>query len=169
LGYLDSWKVLEEMVADFRENRVPIPEQIINDLKSARTLIKVLNADPSKNETVQKVEECFFKVESYLGSEGEKIFGKDYVEKWIRRLNEAGKKPPDDKEEENRFFPGVPREQRWIRVKLSAELTEENVKSLAKSSKLSFNVQDGYMIVYGEDEHVKKFVRKMARMFKTKT
>ena len=168
MGYLDSWKVLEEMVADFRERRISVPEGIINDLKSARTLIKVLNADPSNNEMVQKVEECFFRVESYFGSEGEKIFGREYIEEWIQRLDEAGKKPSQDEEEENRFLSGIPREQKWVRIKLSAELTEKKVKALAQESKLSLNVQDDYVIVYGEDEHVKRFVRKMATAFKAK-
>jgi hypothetical protein len=164
MGYLAVWKVLEEMILEFRKRGITIPTEVMNNLKSARTMIKILKADPSRGETMQKIEEYLSNVESYLISEGQKKFGVEYVDKWLKKLDEAGMRFPDLEEEETRFVPGLPREQKWIRVKPSAELPMEKLKLLAKELNLSCELQrDGYLLVYGEDESLKEFVKKMAK------
>ena len=169
MDYFSSWKVLEEMIAEFRKKGITIPAEAMNDLKSAKTLINVLKADTSHSDTIQKIEEYLFNVESYLASEGQKAFGTKYIEEWLKRLDEAGKKP-SEKEEETRFIPGIPRDQKWIRVKPTNELSVQKLKKMAKDSELAFNVQkDGYLIVYGEDERIKEFVKKMATKYGLKT
>ncbi len=162
MGYSAAWKVLEEMITDFRKRGLTVPADIISDLRSAKTLINVLKADPSRIETRQKIEKYLHTVESYLVSEGQKRFGADYVDEWLKRLNKASKKVFEE-EEETRFIPGLPREQKWIRVKPSDELSMEKIKELADELSLSCDVQnDGCLLVYGEDERVKGFVKKMA-------
>jgi hypothetical protein len=162
LGYLSAWKVLEEMIVDLRKKGMAVPAKIMNDLKSARTLINVLKADSTQMETTQRIEEYLTNVESYIVSEGQKGFGTKYVEEWLKRLDAAGKKPFEE-EGETRFIPGVPREHKWIRVKPSAELSIEKLKKLTGDLTLSFNVQkDGSLLVYGKDERIKEFVRKIA-------
>lgn len=164
MGYLAVWKVLEEMTTDFRRRGVTVPSNVIDDLKYARTLINVLKADPSRLETVKKIEECLNNVESYLISEGQR-FGDKYVEEWIRKLEEASRRIDED-EGVSRFVPGLPREQRWVRVKPSEEMPLETLKSLAEDLNLSHEVQsDGYLLVYGEDQRVKEFVKKMATKY----
>jgi hypothetical protein len=163
MGYLAAWKVLEEMILEFRKRGITIPVEVMDNLKSARTMIKILKADPSRGETMQKIEEYFSNVESYMISEGQKKFGVEYVDKWLKKLDEASLRFPDLEEEETRFVPGLPREQKWIRVKPSAELPMEKLKLLAKELNLSCELQrDGYLLVYGEDECLKEFVKKMA-------
>ena len=167
MGYLAVWKVLEEMMTDIRRKGVQIPANIFNDLKYARTLIDILKADPSKLDTSQKIEECLSDVESYLISEAQK-FGDKYVEEWIRKLENAYGKTDEDAIF-SRFVPGLPREQRWIRVKLSDEMSVETLRALAEELKLFSEVQmDGYLLVYGEEEHIKQFVKKMATLYGSK-
>jgi hypothetical protein len=164
MGYLAVWKVLEEMILEFRKRGITIPTEVMDNLKSARTMIKILKADPSRGETMQKIEEYLSNVESYLISEGQKKFGVEYVDKWLKKLDEASMRFPDLEEEETRFVPGLPREHKWIRVKPSAELPMEKLKLLAKELNLSCELQgDGYLLVYGEDESLKEFVKKMAK------
>ncbi|MGQ9530514.1 MAG: DUF2096 family protein [Candidatus Bathycorpusculaceae bacterium] len=164
MGYLAVWKVLEEMILEFRKKGVSVPTEVMDDLKSAKTMIKILKADPSRGETMQKIEEYISNVESYLISEGQKNFGVEYVDKWLKKLDEASMRIPDLEEKETRFVPGLPREQRWIRVKPSAELPIEKLKMLAKESNLSYELQsDGCLLVYGKDESLKEFVKKMAK------
>jgi hypothetical protein len=164
MGYLAVWKVLEEMILEFRKRGITIPAKVMDNLKSARTMIKILKADPSHGETMQKIEEYLSEVESYLISEGQKNFGAEYVDKWLKRLDEASMRIPDLEEEETRFVPGLPREQRWIRVKPSAELPIEKLKALAEESNLLCELQsDGCLLVYGEGERLKEFVKKMAK------
>jgi hypothetical protein len=170
MNYLAAWKVLEEMITDFRRRGIGVPTEIMSDLRSAKTLINVLKADPSRVDTSQKVDEYLLNVESYLVSEGQKMFGSGYVEEWLKRLDEASKKMLEKEEEETKLIPGVPREHKWIRVKPSTELPIEKLKKLAEESHLSCNVQnDGCLLVYGEDGRIKEFIKKMATKYGFKT
>jgi len=170
MGYLAVWKIQEEMVADFRKRRKTIPEKTMNDLKLARTLIKMLKANTNQEDTIQKIETYLTNVESYLVSEGEKLYGTKYVDEWLKRLNEASKKKTEPEQEETRFVPGLPRGQKWVRVKPSTELPAEKVKMLAEKSGLLYKMQsDGNLLVYGKDEQVKNFVKKMATEHRLKT
>jgi len=163
MGYSAAWKVLEGIITDFRKKGLKVPADIISDLRSAKTLINILRADPSRIDTSQNIEKYLRIVESYLVSEGQKRFGADYVDECLKRLNEANKKV-FEKEEEKPFIPRLPREQKWIRVKPSHELPMEKIKELADELSLSCDVQnDGCLLVYGEDERVKVFVKKMAK------
>lgn len=168
MGYLSLWKVLEEMITDFRKRGMSVPAEVINDLRSAKTLINVLKADPSNLNTRQRIEDHLLSVESYLISEGHKAFGTSYVEEWLKRLNEAGEEVSEG-EESMRFIPGVPRGCSWIRIKPLAEIPLKKLKALAEESHLSYKVQnDGYLLVYGEDEFLREFVRKMASKYRLK-
>jgi hypothetical protein len=129
MGYLAVWKVLEEMITDFRKKGVAVPSNIFDDLKYARTLINVLRADPSRLETSQKIEECLNNVESYLISEGQR-FGDKYIEEWLRKLDEADRKI-DEEESVSRFVPGLPKEQRWVRVKPSEKMPNKRFESFS--------------------------------------
>lgn len=164
MGYLSAWRVLEEMIAEFRKKGISIPSEVMNDLKSAKTLINVLKTDPSCVETSQKIEEFLMKVEAYLASEGQKKFGAEYVEAWLAKVDEAIQKPHEEEEEtETRFIPGLPREQKWVRVKPSPELPVEKLKRLAEELSLSYEMQkDGFLLVYGEDARIKDFIKKAA-------
>jgi hypothetical protein len=164
MGYLSAWTVLEEMVTEFRKKGIAIPIDVMSDLKSAKTLINILKADPTCIETSQKIEELLMKVESYLISKGQKKFGAKYIEAWLKKLDEAIGKPREEEEEaETRFIPGLPREHKWVRVKPSADLPIEKLKRLAEESNLSYAVQnDGYLLVYGEETRIKDFIKKVA-------
>jgi hypothetical protein len=170
MGYLAAWKVLEEMIADFRKKGVSISAEIMNDLRSAKTLINILKADPSYTETSKKIEEYLLKVESRLISEGQRLFGVDYVQEWLKRLDEAVGKPFEEEEKATRFVHGVPKGYKWVRVKPSAELPIEKLETLAKESNLSYKVQnDGCLLVYGEAESMKDFIKKMTTKHGLKT
>lgn len=161
MGYLASWKVLEELIADLKKKGIPIPTDIMNDLKAAKTLINVLRADPTCVDTSQKIEQYLVNVESFLVSQGQR-FGNKYVEEWLKRLEKASA-ALDEEESETRFVTGIPRGQKWIRVAPSPELPTEKLKKLAEQSKLSHETQsDGYLLVYGEDQQIKEFVKKIA-------
>jgi hypothetical protein len=169
MGHLAVWKVLEEMVTDFKKKQVAVPADIIGDLKSAKTIIKILKADPACGENVQKIDEYLTNVESYLISEAQKKFGQEYVDEWLQRINEAGRKTVDEQEETN-FVSGVTGEREWIRLTPTEELPLEKLKTLAKESNLSCKVQDNeHLIVLGPDAVLKDFVKKIAAKQKLRT
>jgi len=163
MGYLVVWKVFEEMITDFRKKGLAVSEEAMTDLKSARTLINVLEADPSYGDTVQKIEGYFSDLESYLVSEGEKKFGTEYVDAWLRRLSEARSRIFEEEKKKARFVHGIPREHKWICIKPVAELPVEKLRKLINESNLSYTVQeDGRLLVYGGDEQIREFVKKIA-------
>jgi hypothetical protein len=169
MGYVAVWKVLEEMITDFRRKRLAVPSQVMEDLKSAKTLLKILKAEPSRGEHIQKIDVYLGNVESYLVSQGQKTFGIEYVDEWMEKVDNASREIYDEEEKESRFIPGVPRHQKWIRVASSNDLPTEKVRAIADEMKLSHMAQkDGSLLVYGEDETIKNFVKKMASKYAAK-
>ena len=163
MGYIAVWNVLEEMVTDFKKNQVAVPADIIGDLKSAKTIIKILKADPACGENAQKIDGYLTNVEVYLISEGQRKFGQGYVDEWLQKINEAGRKMVDEQEEETSFVSGVTGEGKWIRLTPTEDLSLEKLKALAKESNLSYKVQGKeHLIVLGSDAILKDFVKKIA-------
>ncbi len=162
MSHLAVWKVLEEMIIEFRKKGLPVPVTVMNDLKSARTMIKIVNVDEGRGETIQKIEEYLGNVESYLVTEAQEKFEPEYIDEWLRRLEEASCETCEKKEKETRFISGLPRDQKWIRVEPLASLPPEKLKQLAEETNLSSSAQeDGRLLVYGKAEDIKEFVKKM--------
>ena len=84
-------------------------------------------------------------------------------------MEKASREAREEEHDEARFVSGLPREQKWIRVKPSAELPVERLKVLAEGSKLSHKSQDdGSFLVYGEEGRVRDFVKKMTTKYGVK-
>jgi hypothetical protein len=134
----------------------------MTDLKSAKLMINISQAEGSTGEVTQKVEEYLANVEGYLITEAEKTFGSERVDEWLRRLEAAICEVCEVKEEKDKFILGVPRDQKWIRVEPIGNLTSERLQQIAKESNLSVNPQkDGRLVVYGRPEDIKEFLKKM--------
>jgi len=170
MGYFAVWKMLERMVTDFKKKGAIVPAEITDDLKSARTIIKIVQADPTCVENAQNIEQYLGKIEIYLISEGERRFGRAYVDEWLTRIDQASRKTPDDEEEKVRFISDLPREQKWIRLEPSAEMPLDKLVALADESNLSHKVQtDGHLLVHGPEKLLKDFVKKISADYKSKS
>jgi hypothetical protein len=162
MGYLAIWKVLEEVITEFRKKQLPIPERVMNDLKAAITMIKIVNADSGHGENSLKIEEYLGSVEAYLVTEAQKHFAPEHIDNWLKRLEQANCEICEETAEETRFIAGVPRDQKWIRVEPLDNLPTEKLKQLAEETNLSTSTQkDGRMLIYGQTEDLKEFVKKM--------
>ncbi|MGD8565452.1 MAG: DUF2096 family protein [Candidatus Bathyarchaeota archaeon] len=167
MGYLEVWKVLEDIIVDFRKKEITIPKNIMADLRHVKTLINVLQADPDCLDTRKKVEDRLHEVESYLVSEAQIKFGSKYVEALLVKLDIAIKKTGDKDEQETRFVSGLPRKHRWIRVRISAELPIKHLKSIIENLGLSYRETDGEsLLVYGADQQIKELITKMKEDYK---
>jgi len=168
MGYTSVWKILEEMLIELRQKELPIPPPIMDDLKSAKTVIRMLT-DDDRAENIQKIEQYLLNVESYLVTEGQKRFGQDYVDKWLNRIDKASRETHDEEPKRTRFVPGVQRQQKWIRVAPSKELPVETLRNIAEKTGISCKVQeDGSLLAFGEEQNIKDFVKKMALKYKPK-
>jgi hypothetical protein len=167
MGYQAVWKVLEEIIIEFRKKGVATPQSVMNDLKSAKVLMKIMDASQKdRGETAPKIEQYLGSVEAYLITEAQKIFEPARIDEWLRRLEEASCNTCAVREEEGKekaeFVSGVPRDQKWIRVEPITTLPLEKLKQLAEKQNLSSRLQeDGRLLVYGKAEDIKAFVKEM--------
>ena len=104
MSHTATWKVLEDMMVELRRKGVAIPSNVINDLRSAKLMITISEAEGSRGEASQKVEEYLGSVESYLVTESQKAWRPETVDQWLRRLEEANAETCEEKMEENKFM-----------------------------------------------------------------
>jgi hypothetical protein len=167
MGYAAAWKVLEEMLIELRRKDLTIPPSVMEDLKSAKTVTRMLT-DDNRAENVEKIERYLLNVESFLVSEAQRKFGLEYADLWLKRIDKANRIQYEE-QRTIRFIPGVPRQKKWIRVSSSEELPLEKLKEMAEKMSLSYKVQkDDSLLVLGEEKSIKDFVKKMALKYKAK-
>jgi hypothetical protein len=157
-------RVLEEMIIEFRKKGLAVPQNVLDDIKSARVLMKVEEADDrGRGETSPKIDEFLGSVEAYLVTEAQKKLPPEKIDEWLRKLEAAGCDTcMAEEKDESRFIPGLPRNQKWVRVKPLASLPAEKLKEFAADLQLSVRSEsDGHLLVFGSDEGIKAFVKKM--------
>ena len=156
------WKVLEEMVIELRKKPDGIPSKILDDLKSAKVLLEITDRkERNQEETAIKIERYLENIEIYIFNEIQEKFESKIVKEWLNRLGEARCKKLQIKEE-NKFILGVPRNQKWIRVKPIPELSTEMLEKIAENENLIVSShEDGKLTIYGETENIRQFVRKI--------
>jgi hypothetical protein len=166
MRYLAKWKFLEDMVTEFRRRGVAVPTDVINDLKSAKTMIMILEADARSEEITRKIEGHLEKVEICLVSKAQQEFGVEFVDEWLKKLEKASQRENVEEVDEARFVPSLPRGQKWVRVKSSAEMSIKELRKMAEASGLSCTAQsDGYLLVFGEGQRIEGFVKKMTTKY----
>lgn len=165
MGHEEVWKTFNDLIIEFRKKGEAIPPEIMADLRAAKTLLHVLKADPTKIENVPTIEMYLGNVEAHLIFAAQAKFGPEFVNRWMKKLKEAREKPDVEMPAEtaSKFVPGLPRGQRWVRVKVSKETPQEEIEKLVRESELACRIQDdGYMLVYGEGEKLKHFIKRTA-------
>jgi hypothetical protein len=161
-------RLLEEIIIELRRKGLQIPANVMSDLKSARTLMKINETDSrGRAETEPKIDIYIGNVEAYVVSEASKFFSTDKVEKWLTELDIAACDScvkVEGQEEKMRMIPGVPRDQKWIRAEPIESLPIEKLEQMAKEDGLSYRREkDGRLIVYGADKAVKGFIKKISK------
>ena len=169
MSHVAKSRILEEIIIELRRKGLEIPLNILSDLKSARTLMKIEKADQKGiGETEPKIDEYLGDVEAYLITEAEKVFPHEKVEKWLETLDIASCDScvtVVEEKEEMRMIPGIPRDQKWIRLEPLESLPSERLEQMATDAKLSFKKEkDGHLVVYGSEEAVKGFVKEISKV-----
>jgi hypothetical protein len=160
---LASWKTLDGMMMELRKKGVAIPPSIVEDLRAAKSMIK-LSCMPGSGDAAMKAEEYMSNVEAYLVTQGQEAFGSQRVDEWLKRLEEASASTEvcGEPAEEGTFVIGVPRGQKWIRVEPTEKLSTLRITQLVKEQGLLFNLQkDGLLLIYGKPENLKAFLKQM--------
>ena len=158
-----SWKVLEGMLIDLKKKGVKIPENILSDLRSAKSMIK-LHCTQAKGagDALQKAEELYSKRGGLPCDGSAENFWSEKVDAWLRRLEEANAEVCEEPTAENKFVTGVPRDQKWVRVEPIKDLPAGRILQIAEEQNLQVKPEkDGRLVVYGQPEGIKAFVKKM--------
>jgi hypothetical protein len=163
MSYTAKWKILESMMREVQKKGSVTPADVLTDLRSAKLMIKISQSEESRGDSTQKLEEYLANVESYLVTEAQKVLTSDSIDEWLRRLDEASMPTCEiTPEAEDKFITGVPRDLKWIRIEPMANLDSERLQQIAKETKLSAVLQkDGRLVVYGQEDDIKAFLRKM--------
>jgi hypothetical protein len=162
---LASWKLLEDMMLELKKSGTAIPDKVIEDLRSAKSMIK-LGCMPGSGDAIQKAEELMGNVEAFVVTEGQQVFGEEKVDGWLRSLEEATVEVCETTVKsaaaKDKFVIGVPRDQKWVRIEPMGDITTEKVKQIAEGQNLQVKKQpDGKLVVYGQPENLKAFLKKM--------
>jgi len=164
MSYEGLWKVLEDLLTELQERGETIPSEIIEDLRSAKTLIQILKANPTYTENLPEIEAYLESVEAYIVFTIKEKVGPQYADECMRKIGEARRRVPKEEETQAlRFVPGLPRDRPWIRIQVSKETPRGEIEKLAEEKGLAYKTQDdGYIIVYGDGEKIKSIVKKLA-------
>jgi hypothetical protein len=176
LGYSETWKILEEIIIDLRKKGFITPENVMSDLKSAKTLIRLIDvANEGRGEIGPKIEQYMASVEAYVITEAQKCFPPERIDEWLRRVQDSScdlcaGQPKNAAKEETRFIAGLPRDQKWVRVTSINSLPTEKLKQLAHETNLTVKPEkDTHLIVYGKAEDIKQFIKKMTQQTSKET
>ena len=137
MSYEKKWKILADLLLELQKRGEKTPTEIMNDLRSAKTIIQVLKADPTHTESISRIDTYMRSVESYAIFAAENL-GIKTVEKWLKKLKDPNRiKRKEKMETASRIILGIPRDKNWVRIQISEDTPLEAVEKLVKISKLS--------------------------------
>ena len=141
--------------------------EVVEDLKSAKTLMTIQRVDPS-SPIVEDVEDYLRKVEAALLTHAENDFGKEYSDHWFQRIQEAKAKGLQETVRTRvGLVTGIPKDKQWIRVRVTELIDMAELKSMTNSLGLSFREEaNDTAIVFGQPESVKAFLRELTARVK---
>jgi len=173
MNYEIVWKALSDLATELKRRGESVPPNVMKDLRSAKTMIEIIKADPTCTECIPKIENYLDMAESALILYAQERLGPELAEKWMRKIETVRKKAYEEEMETevkaSKFIPGVPRDQSWIRIEITDETPKGIVQEVAKEMGLSCKFQeDKYALVYGEKLKIKNFVKRMAERLREK-
>jgi hypothetical protein len=170
LPYEEVWLTLEALIKEFRRRGETIRPEVIKDLRLAKSLIHVARAKPQHEADLLQIEVYLNNIEFYLIPKAEEKFGQIFADEWMKKLEKARKEATEEEwlgSAAFKFFPSTPRNMPWVRVKLSENIKHDIVEAFAKESGLrTSGKESGYLLVYGEKEKLKIFMKKMTERFR---
>ena len=169
MNYEYLWKELEALVTELRSKGKDVPNEVVEDLKAAKTLMTIQRVDPS-SPVGADVEEYLRMTEAALMSSAEYYFGKEYADRWLRRLEEAKAKGlRETPKRQVGFVAGIPKGEDWVRIRVTELMDMKELDSMARGLGLSKRVEaEDTVLLYGPPEKVKAFLKQLTERVKRK-
>lgn len=168
LNYEYVWKILEALAIEMKEKGQNVPQEAIEDLKSAKTLFTVQRVDP--NTSTAEAQLYLDKAEATLLTLAESCQGKEYADDWLKKVEDARIKGLGETGKAAKsFVAGVPKGQDWVRITTTDIVSSRDVHAAAARMGLECKSQNhDSILVYGKSEDVKKFIREIAEKTRPK-
>lgn len=156
---------MADLIGDLKRKGVSIPPHIMNDLRSAKTMVEIAKIDRSNPDVIRRIEEYMNNLESFLLPLARESLGQEYADMLMNKIAEAQKNMMKAEQKSEKRFPvGAPRDKHWIRIKLSEETPLDLIRQISEEFGLEHEIQDdGYVLIYGDKEQIKKFIKGTAR------
>lgn len=164
MNYEHVWNVLENLILELRNKGVTIPQELVNDLKSAQTFIKIYRTEPTALEIATEIAMYLDKLESNLVYLAESDVGEKYAKECMDRIFKARMKGLREKTiVKSRFVSGVPKGDHWIRIESSDLINREELNTLIEKFNLSSQLQEnGFLLVHGNEKNVKALIKEIS-------
>lgn len=169
MNYEYLWKELEFLVIELRSKDKRIPKEVVEDLKSARTLMTIQKINPS-SPIKAEVEDFLSRTEMALLSHAEFYLGKKYADKWFRRIQEAKSKDSNYTDEKKlSFVTGIPKGEDMVRVRVSELIDMPSLVKMSSSLGLEYRKENkNVIIIHGSPEKIRVFMRQLTEKVKRK-
>lgn len=148
-------------MAELMKKGAIVPQELIDDLKSAKLYISIYETNPTELNIAEEIELYMENVESNLLYLAELDEGKDYADEWLKKIYRARtEEVPEPIAATTGFGMAIPKGEHWIRINLSGLMDDKDICELLKTLNLSSTTQEnGYILVHGKEEYVKTFVK----------
>lgn len=170
MNYVNVSKQLEALMVDLMQRGVSIPQLVIDDLNSGRSLIHVYSTDPEGLDAALETSPYLQKVEMGLLMLADTVVDKDYANAWQNRISAAYMEPTQAAEQQplaaapSSYVSGIPKGVYWIRLKVADLTLSSGLEPLLEQFGLTMQEQpDGHLLVYGRKEDVTALIREMRR------
>ncbi len=165
-----NWLVTMRMALALKKSGQPV-EETLGLLKSAKTLLNQCriyeNTDPG---TLSEAETLVDRAQSEVFLKSEPL-GKAFQEKWDGVLKRVmrGEKVENFTVQKAVFYPGMPRNEKWIRIKPSKSLTKKRLDDIAKSTGVEVKPhEDNHILIVGSEDALKEAIKEISQYMKKK-
>ena len=94
MNYESVWRLLEGLMVELKAKGIAIPQEAVDDLKSAKTLTSIYKTESVTSNVASDIALYLDKVEPSLLSLAESEIGKEYAEEWQNRIYKARTQAP---------------------------------------------------------------------------
>ncbi|MEE8322493.1 MAG: DUF2096 family protein [Candidatus Bathyarchaeia archaeon] len=170
MNYQYLWKALEELIFELKKKQITVLPELLDDLRSAHTLIKIYGTDSSALEVATDIERYLENIEANLIYLAHSDVGEEYGEDCLKRVHDARIRGLHEETKiPTTFVSGVPKGAHWIRFKISDLIDDKEVDILLEKWELLGSMQeDGYLLIHGKKENVKAFIKEVSKNIRNK-
>ena len=163
MNFDSACRKLEELMTDLMRKGVTIPDQVIDDLKSTRTMISIYKSDPVEIDRTMETTPFLKKVEFSLILLADSEIGKEYADDWQNKVDYAYQAENGTSTSQAIFISGVPKGESWFRIMASelSTMVQELDELLGRLHLSSEPQNDGYLLIHGRKEDIALFLKEV--------